>query len=220
MENYGIIGWIVIGGIAGAIAKLLMPGRDPGGCIITVLLGIAGALVAGWLGHAVGWYGTERRRRLHRRDRRRFHPAADLPADRRRRRPDVRPVQQSAMARGRALAHGNECPGERDMKTILLAALMLGAAALAAAASAQQASITQTIAGTRLDISATGEVTRVPDLAIISAGVVTRSPTATARFSRRRRGWQRVRAALKRGRDRRPRHPDQQHQPQSRISLC
>ena len=58
MEHYGIIGWIVIGGIAGAIAKLLMPGRDPGGCIITVLLGIAGALLAGWIGHAVGWYNT------------------------------------------------------------------------------------------------------------------------------------------------------------------
>ena len=58
MENYGIIGWIVIGGLAGAIAKLLMPGRDPGGCIITVLLGIAGALVAGWIGRALGWYGA------------------------------------------------------------------------------------------------------------------------------------------------------------------
>ena len=57
MENYGILAWIVIGGIAGGIAKLLMPGRDPGGCIVTVLLGIAGALVAGWLGRAVGWYG-------------------------------------------------------------------------------------------------------------------------------------------------------------------
>jgi uncharacterized membrane protein YeaQ/YmgE (transglycosylase-associated protein family) len=57
MENYGIIGWIVIGGLAGAIAKLLMPGKDPGGCIITILLGIAGALIAGWIGRAVGWYG-------------------------------------------------------------------------------------------------------------------------------------------------------------------
>jgi uncharacterized membrane protein YeaQ/YmgE (transglycosylase-associated protein family) len=56
MEHYGIIGWIVIGGLAGAIAKLLMPGRDPGGCIITVLLGIAGALLAGWLGQMIGWY--------------------------------------------------------------------------------------------------------------------------------------------------------------------
>ena len=58
MEHYGIIGWIVIGGIAGAIAKLLMPGRDPGGCIITILLGIAGAVLAGYLGHAVRWYKT------------------------------------------------------------------------------------------------------------------------------------------------------------------
>ena len=56
MEQYGILGWIVVGGIAGAVAKLLMPGRDPGGCIITILLGIAGALVAGYLGQAVGWY--------------------------------------------------------------------------------------------------------------------------------------------------------------------
>ena len=58
MESYGIIGWIVIGGIAGAIAKLLMPGKDPGGCIITVLLGVAGALLAGWLGKMIGWYDT------------------------------------------------------------------------------------------------------------------------------------------------------------------
>ena len=56
MENYGIIAWIVIGLLAGGIAKLLMPGKDPGGCIITILLGIAGALLAGWLGHAIGWY--------------------------------------------------------------------------------------------------------------------------------------------------------------------
>jgi uncharacterized membrane protein YeaQ/YmgE (transglycosylase-associated protein family) len=56
IENYGIIGWIVIGLIAGAIAKLLMPGKDPGGCVITILLGIAGALLAGFLGRAVGWY--------------------------------------------------------------------------------------------------------------------------------------------------------------------
>ena len=61
MQHYGIIAWIVIGGLAGAIAKLLMPGRDPGGCIITVLLGIAGALLAGWIGHALGWYKTGER---------------------------------------------------------------------------------------------------------------------------------------------------------------
>ena len=57
MESYGILGWIVIVGfVAGGIAKLLMPGRDPGGCIITILLGIAGALLAGFIGKSVGWY--------------------------------------------------------------------------------------------------------------------------------------------------------------------
>lgn len=56
MENYGIIGWIVIGLLAGGLAKLLMPGKDPGGCFITILLGIAGALLAGFLGRALGWY--------------------------------------------------------------------------------------------------------------------------------------------------------------------
>ena len=56
MQDYGILAWIVIGLLAGGIAKLLMPGRDPGGCIITILLGIAGALLAGCLGQAVGWY--------------------------------------------------------------------------------------------------------------------------------------------------------------------
>ena len=81
MENYGIIGWIVIGLLAGGIAKLLMPGRDPGGCIITILLGIAGALVAGLIGHAIGWYDTGRGRRFHRRDRRRVHHPVHLPID-------------------------------------------------------------------------------------------------------------------------------------------
>jgi uncharacterized membrane protein YeaQ/YmgE (transglycosylase-associated protein family) len=47
---------IVVGLIVGALAKLVMPGRDPGGIIITMLLGIAGSLVAGFLGRAVGWY--------------------------------------------------------------------------------------------------------------------------------------------------------------------
>ena len=56
MQDYGILAWIVIGLLAGGIAKLLMPGRDPGGCIVTILLGIAGALLAGFLGQAVGWY--------------------------------------------------------------------------------------------------------------------------------------------------------------------
>lgn len=46
----GILSWILLGLIAGGIAKALMPGRDPGGCIITMLLGIAGAFVGGWIG--------------------------------------------------------------------------------------------------------------------------------------------------------------------------
>jgi uncharacterized membrane protein YeaQ/YmgE (transglycosylase-associated protein family) len=56
--NHSWIWWIVIGLLAGGLAKLLMPGKDPGGCIITILLGIAGAVLAGWLGHAVGWYNA------------------------------------------------------------------------------------------------------------------------------------------------------------------
>lgn len=51
-----ILTWLVSGLIIGAIAKLLMPGDDPGGIIVTMLLGIAGALVGGWVGQAVGWY--------------------------------------------------------------------------------------------------------------------------------------------------------------------
>jgi len=49
-----IIGWIIIGLIAGALAKLVMPGDDPGGFIITLLLGIAGALVGGFLAGLIG----------------------------------------------------------------------------------------------------------------------------------------------------------------------
>ncbi len=50
------IGAIIIGGLAGLVAKFLTPGRDPGGFIITILLGIAGAMVATFLGQALGWY--------------------------------------------------------------------------------------------------------------------------------------------------------------------
>lgn len=52
----GFIWSIIIGFIAGVVAKFLMPGRDPGGFIITTLLGIVGAVVATWLGQALGWY--------------------------------------------------------------------------------------------------------------------------------------------------------------------
>jgi uncharacterized membrane protein YeaQ/YmgE (transglycosylase-associated protein family) len=56
LGEYGFLGWIIIGALAGGLAKLIMPGRDPGGCIVTILLGIAGALLMGFLGSAVGWY--------------------------------------------------------------------------------------------------------------------------------------------------------------------
>lgn len=51
-----ILTTLIVGLIVGALAKLVMPGKDPGGFIITILLGIAGAFIAGWLGQAVGWY--------------------------------------------------------------------------------------------------------------------------------------------------------------------
>jgi uncharacterized membrane protein YeaQ/YmgE (transglycosylase-associated protein family) len=47
---------LIVGLVVGALAKLIMPGKDPGGVIVTILLGIAGAFVAGGLGHALGWY--------------------------------------------------------------------------------------------------------------------------------------------------------------------
>ena len=56
LGTYGFLGWILIGAVAGILAKAIMPGRDPGGCIVTILLGICGALLAGVIGNAVGWY--------------------------------------------------------------------------------------------------------------------------------------------------------------------
>ncbi len=53
---FGVIGWILFGLVVGIIAKLLMPGRDPGGFIVTILLGIAGALLGGFIGRAIGLY--------------------------------------------------------------------------------------------------------------------------------------------------------------------
>jgi uncharacterized membrane protein YeaQ/YmgE (transglycosylase-associated protein family) len=55
-EIMGILGWIFFGLIVGVVGKLLMPGRDPGGFIVTILLGIAGALFGGFLGRALGMY--------------------------------------------------------------------------------------------------------------------------------------------------------------------
>jgi uncharacterized membrane protein YeaQ/YmgE (transglycosylase-associated protein family) len=55
----GILSWIVFGLVIGIIAKLLTPGKDPGGFIVTTLLGIAGALLGGFIGRAMGFYGPQ-----------------------------------------------------------------------------------------------------------------------------------------------------------------
>jgi uncharacterized membrane protein YeaQ/YmgE (transglycosylase-associated protein family) len=56
LAEYGWLTWVVIGLLAGAIAKAITPGRDPGGCIVTIIVGIAGAVLAGFLGQQLGWY--------------------------------------------------------------------------------------------------------------------------------------------------------------------
>ena len=56
---FGLIGWIFFGLIVGALAKLVMPGRDAGGFIVTMLLGIVGAVVGGFAGRALGLYGPQ-----------------------------------------------------------------------------------------------------------------------------------------------------------------
>ncbi len=53
----GLLGWILFGLIVGALAKLVMPGRDPGGIIVTILLGMVGAVLGGFVGRALGFYG-------------------------------------------------------------------------------------------------------------------------------------------------------------------
>jgi uncharacterized membrane protein YeaQ/YmgE (transglycosylase-associated protein family) len=58
---FGVLGWIVFGLIVGVIAKLIMPGRDPGGFIITIVLGIVGSLLGGYIGQALGMYGPDSR---------------------------------------------------------------------------------------------------------------------------------------------------------------
>jgi uncharacterized membrane protein YeaQ/YmgE (transglycosylase-associated protein family) len=59
LAMFGILGWIIFGLVIGVIAKLIMPGRDPGGFIVTILLGVAGALLGGWIGRALGLYGPD-----------------------------------------------------------------------------------------------------------------------------------------------------------------
>ncbi len=56
MSLFHIIGWCIIGLVAGVLGKWVMPGKDPGGFVVTILLGIAGAFVGGWLGSLLGIY--------------------------------------------------------------------------------------------------------------------------------------------------------------------
>jgi uncharacterized membrane protein YeaQ/YmgE (transglycosylase-associated protein family) len=55
----GILAWIVLGLVVGVIAKLIMPGKDPGGFIVTILIGVAGAFLGGWIGTMIGWGSVE-----------------------------------------------------------------------------------------------------------------------------------------------------------------
>jgi len=52
-----VIGWIIFGLVVGIVAKVVHPGRDPGGVIMTIIIGIVGALIGGYIGRALGWYG-------------------------------------------------------------------------------------------------------------------------------------------------------------------
>jgi Predicted membrane protein len=56
----GILSWIILGLVAGVIAKLLMPGTDPGGCLLTIALGIAGGLIGGFIGTRIGWGAVDK----------------------------------------------------------------------------------------------------------------------------------------------------------------
>ena len=56
---FGVLAWILFGLIVGALAKLIMPGRDPGGLLATIAIGIVGALIGGAIGRALGFYGTQ-----------------------------------------------------------------------------------------------------------------------------------------------------------------
>jgi uncharacterized membrane protein YeaQ/YmgE (transglycosylase-associated protein family) len=60
MDWFEIVSFVVTGLLIGAFAKWVMPGRDPGGLLVTLLVGVAGAFVAGWIGRAIGWYHGER----------------------------------------------------------------------------------------------------------------------------------------------------------------
>ena len=183
-------GWIIIGLLAGGIAKLLMPGKDPGGCIVTILLGIAGALLAGFLGQAIGWYSTTNGAG--------FIAAivgafiilliyrliAPPPLG-------VSAVQQSShRARAQPCARCLWLVGGDSMKidhALPLLAPLLRRPCRVAQAAAQPCSRSPAPGSTS---APPAKSRRVPDVAIISAGVVTRSADRDrAPSSRMRRAW-------------------------------
>ena len=104
---FGILGWIIFGLIVGVIAKLLMPGKDPGGMIVTILLGIVGAILGGYAGRAMGLYGTSRQRRHLHVDPRRGRLALHLSVGGRRATNDLR-------GRGSRGRRGSRGPRARD----------------------------------------------------------------------------------------------------------
>lgn len=55
MPGHSLLGWLLVGLVAGIVGKIVMPGKDPGGIIVTILIGIAGALLAGFVAQAMGW---------------------------------------------------------------------------------------------------------------------------------------------------------------------
>ena len=55
MEGHSILGWLLIGLVAGVLGKIIMPGKDPGGIVVTILIGIAGALLGGFVAQSMSW---------------------------------------------------------------------------------------------------------------------------------------------------------------------
>ena len=200
IENYGIIGWIVIGLLAGGIAKLLMPGKDPGGCVITILLGIAGALLAGFIGKSVGWYDEGEAAGFIAAIVGAFLILLIYRLVLRRRGIAGKFRSYSGHRRFVRMRRWPFFVGEDSMRKTLLTALALGPPPCRRSAGAGPDRAGAGAADQRdpADVSATGEVTRVPDLAIISAGVQTLQPTATAAIEENAARMERVRAALKR----------------------
>jgi uncharacterized protein YggE/uncharacterized membrane protein YeaQ/YmgE (transglycosylase-associated protein family) len=201
MEDYGILAWIVIGGIAGGIAKLLMPGKDPGGCIVTVLLGLPERF---WPGSSAArsagtTLATRARASSPRSSARSSFFSSTAWSRAAAAESDSAAVQQTANCPTANVAHVNVQRGSRTNET--RPACRADARRNLASRRCRSAAGGDPCPARRrhpLEISATGEATRVPDIAIISAGVVTRAATAKAALQQNAAQMERVRAALRR----------------------